>query len=61
MGTVRPVWLCDPEKNTECPKKHCAWLHELGECRHTHKKECAKDGAEPEFWPSEGPTVTDRN
>ena len=28
------LYLCDPEKNTECEKTHCQYL-----CKHTTKKE----------------------
>ena len=50
MGDNGPFWLCDPEKNTECKKTWCAAKLGEGFCRHTMKKEYAKDGAEPENW-----------
>ena len=34
------LYECDPSKNTECQKRGC-YIHG-GECRHTHKIECAR-------------------
>ena len=32
----RPLYLCDPQKNADCPKTYCAYLHPgFEECRHT--------------------------
>lgn len=32
----RPLYLCDPDKNADCPKTYCAYFHPgFGECRHT--------------------------
>ena len=31
-----PLYLCDPDKNADCPKTNCAFLPpEKGECRYT--------------------------
>ena len=33
---ARPLYLCDPDKNAECPKTHCAYLYPgFGECSRT--------------------------
>ena len=35
----KKLYLCDPEKNTECKKSGCQTL-----CKHTLNKEFAKEG-----------------
>lgn len=40
-GIIRPVYICDPEKNTSCSKEGCKIFHL---CRCTSNKEFAKTG-----------------
>ena len=40
-GILRPVYICDPAKNTSCTKEWCMIFHL---CRCTTKKEFAKTG-----------------
>lgn len=43
----RPLYLCDPDKNAECPKTYCAYLLPgFSECRHTHDIRFAKSDRE---------------
>ena len=37
-----PLYLCDPIKNTECPKTSCRYGKNAGECTNTTRKEFAK-------------------
>lgn len=36
------LYLCDPEKNTECKKTYCKFRTLCGECDSTSKEEYAK-------------------
>lgn len=36
------LYLCDPEKNTECNKRGCIYKHSLGECYSTTNKGFAR-------------------
>lgn len=40
---MSPLYLCNPELNTECPKTMCAWYDEAGlrVCRCTRNKKFA--------------------
>ena len=39
-------YLCDPEKHTECQKRHCGYLDPdtVGACYYTTHREYARDG-----------------
>ena len=45
VAQKRLLYLCDPDKNTDCPKTYCAYLHPgFGECCRTSDIRFAKTG-----------------
>lgn len=46
-GSRKVFYPCDPEKNTTCNKRSCAYRRSDGDCSITRDRAAARDGAKP--------------